>query len=317
LTTMLTSKTVQIKTEVDYKPKPDQQLQSQRRTTGTTCQNTSQNPKDSPKGQTKAQQSFYSYSFERRLDNATVPVNKFLHSTLKIQTSLTMTKTTSTTTNNKLATNTLAATRTRTAKKNLKARDELLSQVENKKKKQNKKKKKRAQEKKEEEDRAKATAELEKVMEVTVVSPANMENKADRPDPKINEYIGDINSAVFAMSLTETVEFATVNLGHNQTEAVQFANEIQERKMEALYSMTEEETIEYATTTLGICKVEAELYAAHLEERKQEIQKVQDQASLLEPKDADELLERHGITAKDLFGKGATAQLSTSLTWQQ
>jgi hypothetical protein len=111
------------------------------------------------------------------------------------------------------------------------------------------------------------------------------------------------------MSFTETVEFAMVNLGHNQTKAVQFANEIQERKMEALYSMTEEETIEYAMTTLGFCKVEAELYAAHLEERKQEIQKVQDQASLLEPKDTDELLEWHGITGKDLFGKGATAQL--------
>jgi hypothetical protein len=155
----------------------------------------------------------------------------------------------------------------------------------------------------------KATAELEKAMEVTVVSPANTENKADRPDPKINKYIEDINSAVFTMSLTETVEFATVNLGHNQTKAVQFANEIQERKMEALYSMTEEENIEYAMTTLGFCKVEAEIYAAHLEERKQEIQKVQDQASLLKPKDADELLEWHGITAKDLFGKGATAQL--------
>ncbi len=119
LTTMLTSKTVQIRTEVDYKPKPDQQLQSQRRTTRTACQNTPRNPKDSPKGQTKAQQSFYSYSFERRLDNATVPVNKFLHSTLKTHTSLTMTKITSITTNNKLAANMLAATRARTAKKKL------------------------------------------------------------------------------------------------------------------------------------------------------------------------------------------------------
>ena len=119
LATMLTSKTVQIRTEVDYEPKPDQQLQSQRQTTGTACQNTPQNPKDSPKGQTKAQQSFYSYSFERRLDNATVPVNKFLHSMLKIQTSLTMMKITSTTTNNKLPTNTLTATRAGTAKKKL------------------------------------------------------------------------------------------------------------------------------------------------------------------------------------------------------
>ncbi len=75
----------------------------------------------------------------------------------------------------------------------------------------------------------KATAEREKVKDVIVVSPANMENKADRPDPKINEYIGDINSAALAMPLIETVEFATANLGHNQTEAAQFANKIQER----------------------------------------------------------------------------------------
>ncbi len=109
------------------------------------------------------------------------------------------------------------------------------------------------------------------------------------------------------MSLTKTVEFVTANLGHNQTEAVQFANKIQERKMEALYSMTEEETIEYTKTTLVFTAEEAELYAGQLEERKQEIQKVQDQANLLEQKDADALLERHGITAKDLFGKGATA----------
>ena len=73
--------------------------------------------------------------------------------------------------------------------------------------------------------------------------------------------------------------------------------------------MTEEETIEYTKTTLGFTAEEAELYAGQLEERKQEIQKVQDQANLLEQKDADALLERHGITAKDLFGKGATADL--------
>jgi hypothetical protein len=72
----------------------------------------------------------------------------------------------------------------------------------------------------------KATAKREKVKDIIVVSPANTENGADRPDPKINKYIGDINSAVFPMSLTKTVEFATANLGHNQTEAVQFANEI-------------------------------------------------------------------------------------------
>jgi hypothetical protein len=88
-----------------------------------------------------------------------------------------------------------------------------------------------------------------------------MEIKADRPDPKINECIGDINSALFAMSLIETEEFATSNLGHNQTEVVKFANKIQERKMEALYSMTEEETIKYAKTTLGLLDVEAYLYA--------------------------------------------------------
>ena len=79
----------------------------------------------------------------------------------------------------------------------------------------------------------------------------------DRPDPNINGYIGDINSTVFTMSLTETVEFATAKLGHNQTEVVWFANKIQERKMEALYGMTEEETIEYAKTTLRFAVEEA------------------------------------------------------------
>ena len=79
--------------------------------------------------------------------------------------------------------------------------------------------------------------------------------------------------------------------------------------MEALYSMTEEKTIEYTKTTLGLAEEEAELYAGHLEERKQEIQKVQVQANLLKQKDTDTLLEWHGITTKDLFGKGATALL--------
>ncbi len=44
--------------------------------------------------------------------------------------------------------------------------------MENEKKKQNEKKKIRAQEKKEEEERVKATAELQKVKDVVVVSPA-------------------------------------------------------------------------------------------------------------------------------------------------
>ena len=141
-----------------------------------------------------------------------------------------------------------------------------MCQVENEKKIQNKKKKIRAQEKKEEEEHVTATARGKKVKDIIVISPVNMENEAERPDPKINEYIGDI-----AMSLTKKVEFAMANLGHNQTEAVQFANKIQERKMEALYSMTEEETIEYTKTPLGFAATESELYTGHLEEWKQKI----------------------------------------------
>ena len=130
--------------------------------------------------------------------------------------------------------------------------------MENEKKK-NETKKIWAQEKKEEEEHVKATAEQHKVKDIIVVSPATTENEADRPDPKINKYFGVINFAVFAMSLTKTVEFATANFGHNQTEVVQFANKIQQRKMEALYSMTVEETIKYAKTTLGFAEEEADL----------------------------------------------------------
>ena len=118
--------------------------------------------------------------------------------------SVKMAKRTNTAINAKLISNKLAATRFKMVKNNLKASNNLLCQVENKTKYQNKKKKIRAQEKKEEEERVKATAKQEKVKEVRVVSPVNTENEADRPDPNINEYIGDINSAVFAMSLTET-----------------------------------------------------------------------------------------------------------------
>ena len=88
-------------------------------------------------------------------------------------------------------------------KNNLKASNNLLCQVENEKKIQNKKKKIRAQEKKEEEEHVTATARGKKVKDIIVISPVNMENEAERPDPKINEYIGDI-----AMSLTKKVEFA-------------------------------------------------------------------------------------------------------------
>ncbi len=101
-----------------------------------------------------------------------------------------------------------------------------MSQVENEKIQRNEKKKIRAQEKKEEEERAKAAAEREKLKDAIMVSPAYTETETDRADPKINEYIGDINSAVYGMSLTRTVEFAKDNLGQNQTEAVQYYNKI-------------------------------------------------------------------------------------------
>ena len=135
-----------------------------------------------------------------------------------------------------------------------------------------------------------------------MISPAYTETETDRANPKTNEYIGDINSAVYGMSLDQTAEFAMANLGQNQIEAVQYYNKIQERKMEALYRMKEDEITKYANTTLRLAEDEAVLYAGELEERRQETQK--DQVNLLEQKDVDALLERHGITAKDLFGKG-------------
>ena len=104
------------------------------------------------------------------------------------------------------------------------------------------------------------------------------------------------------MSLDQTAEFAMANLGLNQIEAVQYYNKIQERKMEALYRMKEDEITKYANTTLRLAEDEAVLYTGELEERRQETQK--DQVNLLEQKDVDALLEQHGITAKDLFGKG-------------
>ncbi len=139
-------------------------------------------------------------------DNAKVLVNKLWHSMLMTHTSLKMVKGTSTATNNKLISNKLAATHSKMVNNTLKASEELLSQVENEKTQQNENKKLRAQEKKEGKKRMKATAEQEKVKDVIVVSHANMEIEADWPDPKINEYTGDINSAVFAMSLNEIVE---------------------------------------------------------------------------------------------------------------
>jgi hypothetical protein len=121
----------------NYKAPSDQQLQSQRQTIGTTCQQDKpQNLKDSYMVQAKAQQSFNSYSlFVRCFDNAKVLVNKLWHSTLTTHTSLKMAKGTCAAINTKLISNKLAATRSKTAKNNLKACGELLSQVENEKKK--------------------------------------------------------------------------------------------------------------------------------------------------------------------------------------
>jgi hypothetical protein len=120
----------------NYKAPSDQQLQSQRQTIRTTCQQDKpRNLKDFYKGQTKAQQSFNSYSlFARRFDNAKVLVNKLWHSTLTTHTSLKMAKGTCAAINTKLISNKLATTRSKTAKNNLKACDELFSQVENEKK---------------------------------------------------------------------------------------------------------------------------------------------------------------------------------------